>query len=174
MAVWKKIAAMALSILIVFPFFIMAKNRKHGADLEIYKKNGQIIRGELIAVKQDSLLLLGFESSRDITVNLMDIQMVKVSKKSNTGLGIGLGFLAGAIPGAIVGAASDDGYFGAGASALIVGGFFGLIGAIIGGVAGATAGSDKIIQIEGKIEYLYDRHEIIENLRKKARITDYK
>jgi hypothetical protein len=51
---------------------LFAKERK-GADLIIQKKEGQQVRGELIAVKENSLLLLERESGADMPVDIGDV-----------------------------------------------------------------------------------------------------
>jgi len=49
---------------------------------------------------------------------------------------------------------------------------FGLVGLILGGIAGLTSGTDKTIQIERMTDS--EIREALEKLRKKARIRDYK
>ena len=60
-----------ISLLLVFSILALSGNlfakEKRGADLIIQKKDGQHVRGELIAVKKNSLLLLDRESGADVT-----------------------------------------------------------------------------------------------------------
>lgn len=60
----------------------IAKKQKHGTKLIVQKRDGQEIRGELIAVKHNSLLLLEFESAAEVSIEIIDIKVIKVSKKS--------------------------------------------------------------------------------------------
>ena len=86
-----------ISLFLVFSILLLSGNlyaKKKGAKLVIQKTDGQKIKGELIAVKKDSLLLLGQESGADVSVDIRNIEMVKI-KKSKTLLGASLGFLAG-------------------------------------------------------------------------------
>jgi len=86
--------------------------------------------------------------------------------------------LIGASWGVIHGFTTDDPYYNdealwnAGRGALWGIVFIGIPLAIIGGILGTTAGTDEIIQIEGRpsssIEY------ILKKLHKKARIRNYK
>ncbi|OGD19423.1 MAG: hypothetical protein A2W03_12755 [Candidatus Aminicenantes bacterium RBG_16_63_16] len=78
---------------------LMAKERR-GAELVITKADGQQIIGELIAVKQGSLLLLDSRSGTDLSVNVGDLRDVKIVKKSKFWQGAGVGLLAGAFFGA--------------------------------------------------------------------------
>jgi len=58
----------------------IARKQKHGIKLIVQKRDGQEIRGELIAVKHNSLLLLEFES--EVSIEIIDIKVIKVIKKS--------------------------------------------------------------------------------------------
>lgn len=147
-----------------------------GAKLVIQKTDGQQVRGELIAVKEKSLLLKKWKSGADVSVEIKDIKRITIVKKSKFLKGIGSGFLGGAGLGALLGLASGDdppGCFSmtAGQKALILGIFFGLIGIILGGLQGGAAGIDKNIQVEGKSEA--EIQEILDDLRKKARVPDF-
>ena len=72
--------------------------KKHGTNLVIQKKDGRQISGELIAVKENSLLLLDSESGADVSVDIKDIKVIKM-KKSMTRLGMGIGCVAGVLTG---------------------------------------------------------------------------
>jgi len=85
---------------------MFAKERK-GADLIIQKKYGQQVRGELIAVKENSLLLLGRESGVDVTVDIDNVKVITIVGKSKASGGAVLGLLIGAGVGAIVGLVAD-------------------------------------------------------------------
>ena len=82
---------------------------KKGAEIVIQKKDGQRIKGELIAVKKDSLLLMEERYGEDITVGIEDIEMIKIVKKSKAGMGALFGLLAGGAIGgvSITGIASE-------------------------------------------------------------------
>lgn len=60
----------------------IAKKQKHETKLIVQKRDGQEIRGELIAVKHNSLLLLEFESAAEVSIEIIDIKVIKVIKKS--------------------------------------------------------------------------------------------
>ena len=151
------------------------KREKHGAKLLIKKKNGQLIEGELITVKKDSLLLL-FARRMDVSVGIEEIKVITIVKKSKALLGAGLGFLIGGAAGALLGFASADDdpdpFWTAEQIAGIAAISYGLVGLIIGGIAGLTSGIDKTIQIEGMSDS--EIQEALDKLRKKARIRDYK
>ena len=71
--------------------------REKGADLIIQKRDGTQVRGELIAVKQNSLLLMLGDSGFDASVDIEDIFAISFIKKSKALEGFGLGLLIGAI-----------------------------------------------------------------------------
>ena len=162
-----------IALLLVFSIMaisgnLFAKERK-GAKLIIQKKDGLQVRGVLIAVKQNSLLLLERESGADVTVDIGDIRVIKIVKKSNARTGAGWGFLVGGAAGAMsgIGVGGDD----ADITALFCGAVLGVGGALIGTILGAVAGTDKTIQIEGKSDS--EIQEILEYLRKKAKVKNF-
>lgn len=155
--------------------------KEPGAILVIQKKDGQSLKGELIAIKQNSLLLKEYESRRGITVDMEDIKVIKIVKNKKIVLGSCIGSAIGGtigvgltvIPGAVEKRSLEDHR-----AESIVGDltpiyiFWGVIlGVLIGGVMGAFAGTDKTIQIEGKP--VAQIKEILNDLRKKARIPNF-
>lgn len=160
---WKKFLALFMVLLLTaFSGNVFAKKR--GADLLIQKKDGQQIRGELIAVKQNALLLLEHESGADTSVDINHIKDVTINKKSKVLLGAGLGLLIGSCGGALVGSGMEFTL----SQALVCAG----LGALTGGVTGVVIGQDKTIPVEGKSDW--EVKEILDKLRKKARVPDYK
>lgn len=165
-------------LLLIFSLFSLYGNvhakERHGADLKIQKKAGQQIRGELIAVKENSLLLMERDSGADATVDIEDIKVVKIVKKSKTFIGAGLGLLISGGAGYLFGYISEcpechkTGCTSNGAMYGVLGAGFGVL---IGGITGAFAGKDKTIRIEGKSDS--EIKEILENLRKKARVPNF-
>ena len=154
----KKFTALFLIFsLVMLSVNLYAKERR-GAKLIITKKNGQQIRGELITVKPTSLLLLDTEG-KDVSVDIEDIKVVRIVKKSKALLGAGIGLLAGIV-------AAKIGKY------IIFGVIFPSIGMITGGLWGGYIGRDKTIQIEGMSDAKIK--EALDKLRKKARIRDYK
>ncbi len=165
----------AISLFLVFSILLLsgnlfAKERK-GADLIIQKKDGQQVRGELIAVKKSSLLLLERESGADVTVDVGDIGIITVVKKSQVVLGAVLGSLLGFGIGAAIGAGEDDpNGFMRGYGTSIGGGIGASAGLLLGGIVGVALGTDKTIQFTGKSDS--EIQEILEKLRKKARVRN--
>jgi len=159
---------------------LASSKERRGAKLIITETDGQQIEGELITVKENSLLLLHTEG-RDISVVIADIKLIKIVKKSQFWVGAFAGFLMGGAFGASLGISYAEkekskpgllaGYM---ADWAILGYGLGLgaIGALLGGSIGAFAGTDKTIQIEGMSDS--EIQETLDKLRKKARIRDYK
>ncbi len=165
---------LVLSVLSLYGNLI-AKERR-GAELRVVKKDGRKVEGELIAVKGNVLLLKLSYSSYDVSIDIDDVNVIKIMKKSKTLLGAGIGFLTGAGVGAIVGIAVDEVFYpsdfiwGPQQSALLGGAIGGLAGAIVGGSIGA--GKEPTIKIEGRSPK--EIKEALEKLRKKSRVPDYK
>ncbi len=159
----------AVSLVLVFSILLLSGNLfaqgRKGADLIIQKKDGTQVRGELIAVKENSILLMERDSGADVTVDIGNIKMIPIVKKPKLWLGAGLGLLAGAAAGAL----SYGSYY-----YFVQGFYFGAIGAgiglFLGFFVGAAVRIDKKIQFEGKSDS--EIQEILEKLRKKARVRN--
>ena len=89
-------------IMVVCSVNLEAKERR-GADLVITKTDGQQIGGELIAVKPSSLLLLDPQTVGDVSVDIGDLKVIRIVKKSKALQGGGLGLAAGLVAGFIIG-----------------------------------------------------------------------
>jgi hypothetical protein len=174
----KFISSFLIFSLVMLSGNLLAKESR-GAILIIWKKNGQQIEGELIAVKKDSLLLF---TGRDLSIDIEDIKIIRIFKKIKVLKilkGMGIGLLIGGAAGASLGFAMGDPEWTPGwnlqpsakEKAFIFGILFGLCGAYLGGVVGKYQ-KDKIIQMEGMPDS--EIQETLEYLRKKARIPDYK
>ena len=159
-----------IALFLVFSLLALSGNlyaKKKVAEIKVQKKDGWQIRGELIAVKVNSLLLLS-ESGADVSVYIKEVNVIKIIKKPKTSYGAGLGIIAGVGAGALigyrVGYRTERGTVWRGVTG-------GLAGAIIGSFIGAEIGKDKTIQIEGKSDS--EIKEALEKLRKKARVTNF-
>ncbi len=155
-----------------------SRRKKQGANLIIQKINGQQVSGELITAKQDSLLLLDTEG-KDVSIDIADIKVIRIVKKSQFWVGATFGSLTGGGIGAIVGALIEKpapiilSSLAAEKKTILGGIFFGfIIGAVGGGLIGASEGTDKTIQLIGMTDS--EIQEVLDKLRKKARIRDYK
>lgn len=169
--------AMALTAAVAFSVFSQTAvaGERRGAMLSVHKKDGQVVKGELIAVKQDSLLLLDSSSGADASVGIPEISAVRIVKKSKAWPGLGYGALAGALAGGIAGlSAGDDpaGWisFKAEDKALFFAVTLGVVSGLIGLLVGAAAGTDKEISFEGLNDRQIRYH--LEDLRQRARMPD--
>jgi len=167
-----------IALFLVFSLLALSGNMfaqgRKGADLIIQRTNGTQVRGELIAVKQNSLLLLERDSGTDVTVDIGDIEVITIVKKSEALLVGFTGLVLGGFIGYMVGRGygSKSGFMfskeEAGGLGAAIGG---VSSALIGALIGAVVGKDETIQIEGKSDS--EIQEILEKLRKKARVTNF-
>ncbi len=144
------ITAVLLFLVVLRPGISMPRDDR-GAYLVVTLKDGKEVEGELLAVKQDSLLLLKRLPEEGMTIALVDIGKVKIVKKSKALLGSAAGLLAGAGIGALWGHSLSDGEwadFGAFLGGIIIGG----IGTVLGLTIGAVAGLDPVIVLAGRPE----------------------
>jgi len=68
-------------------------SQKQGAEILVKMMDGQAVRGELITVKKNSLLLLS-SIGADMSFDIRNISTVIIVKKSKALQGAGVGFLA--------------------------------------------------------------------------------
>jgi len=165
-----------ISLFLVFSLMMLYANlyakERRGAKLIVTKLDGQRIKGELITVKPNSLLLLDTEG-KDVSVGIADIKVIRIVYKK-------LGAVGGALVGALGGAVAGVTLYGSGGIVLALAGVpvavFARIGALVGLIAGAILGEvverGKTIRIEGKSAS--EIQKTLDKLRKEARIRDYK
>jgi len=169
----RRVAWVLVLALLFMGGFSLAKERKHGARLLIQKKDGNQVEGELIAIKRNSLLIM---AGTDVSLDIQEIQKIRIVNKSKLGQGLLYGLLIGAGGGALGGLASGDDEgeflsFTAGQKAAILGIFFGVIGTVVGGTVGALAGVDETIELKGTLDP-QAKAEILKKLRRLARISE--
>ncbi len=147
--------------------------QKPGAKLVIQKTDGQQIKGELIVVKENSLLLKEHDSGADVTAVVGEIKTIKIVKKSKAGKGALYGFGLGATGGGLYGLLLYEPTPPETTAGIAIFGviMFGAIGALTGYIVGGFLGMDKTIQIEGKSEAEIKR--ILDDLRRKARVPNF-
>jgi len=149
---------------------LVAKERR-GAEVIVQKKDGQTAKGELIAVKPASLLLLDSNLSTDISLAIDDTKDITIVKKSKALLGAGLGLAVGVVAGLIIGGTEETIEGSREEAMAMYAGAIGGAAALLGGIIGAALGIDKTIQIEGRSpeEIKVD----MQKLRGQARVTDF-
>ena len=159
----KLIAAVLAFLILVLPATLSARERR-GANLVVALKDGHKVTGELIAVKQDSLLLLGLDG-KDESVVVADIAIIRIVRRSKAWRGLLYGFVPGAIGGAILASQGMDdmGVLGGIIGGLVVGAASGLVGF----AAGAGAGLDSEISLSGLHESAVSK--ILAKLNRQAR-----
>ncbi|MFC2161631.1 hypothetical protein ACFLRX_08275 [Acidobacteriota bacterium] len=148
---------------------------KKGVNVDVETNDGQIISGELITVKSDSLLLMDAETQADLSVKIEEVKTILVKNKSRfIELGVAGALLGVAMQGLIqktesttthsVGGDDDENISQTKTSFLE----YGAIGLGTGALLGALVGMNKTIQIQGKSEA--EIQQDLEKLSKKARV----
>ncbi len=164
----KRISFFLIMTLVMLSTSITAQERQ-GAELIIQKKNGQLIKGELISVEQQSLLLLISEGG-NISVTIEEIDHIIFKKRAKVFKGMGIGFLTGANFGSVfVSPIFFDSYDDLqwSGTILIGAGFVGVLGALAGGIWELISEMDKKIDVKGKSDSM--KNEIIQRLRSHSR-----
>ena len=166
-----------IALLLAFSILAFSGNLyadKKGADLIIQKTDGMQVRGELIAVKKSSILLLERYSGSDVSVDVTDIQRI-ITKKSKPLLGASLGFLTGVGLGALGTEIGWNAWSWAPYDTKTkyrimagVGVICGLLGALIGV---AIASDSETFEFEGRSDP--EINKTLEYLREYARIPEF-
>ncbi len=163
---------LGIVVLLICPGNLAAK--KKGVHLVIEKKDSQVIEGELLRVKENSLLLMTSGSETGVTVDINEIIKLRIKRKAKFGKGALKGLLIGAGIGIAVGLAGKydgEGYIKDRGDAVIVGGlWYGALGAGVGGVVGLMSRNYKEIQVKGKSPSQIEK--IMKKLNKKARFKN--
>ncbi len=167
------------ALFLVFCIVVLSGNltaqARKGVKIEVETTEGQIIKGELISVKRDSLLLMDAETQADLSVKIVDVKAIMVNNKSRMlELGVLGGLIGAAGQGLIqqtdkktthsVGGDDDQDITQTSTSMAL----YGAIGAGTGMLFGALVGMNKVIQIEGRSDA--DVQKDLEKLSKKARV----
>jgi hypothetical protein len=167
----KFIALFLIFSLVMLSANLYAKERR-GAKLIVTKKDGQRIKGELITVKPNSLLLLNTKG-RDVSVKIEEIKEIVLMKRVNALGGAIAGFLVGGLVGGKISVSGEspfsERYDETALIGILIGGALGLLSGIL--IVKNLAGKEKI-QIEGMTDS--EIQETLDKLRKKARICDYR
>jgi hypothetical protein len=146
---------------------LWAKERR-GAQLIIELKGGGRAAGELISVRNNSLLLLDAQG-KDGTCDVAQIAQIRVVRISRGKAGAIIGFLAGGLALGIMGANSTEQDNGSGVSRILILG--GIGGAISGGIGlglGAALGHDKMMDFSGRSDAEIEHS--LKKLRRYARV----
>ena len=139
-----RFVAAALAILMLVLPGTLSAGRWNGIDLIITCLDGRQVRGELIAVKTDTLVLFGTDAKVE-SVLLTDIKNIRICRKSKARQGLLGGFLAGSGRRSYLGAGLSGGEEW-GVRGAILGAFLVAIPASLPGlVVGMAAGLDDEI-----------------------------
>ena len=149
--------------------------QKPGAKVIIQKKNRQQVKGELIAVKENSLLLKESATGVDVSVEVKDVNLIIIKKKSVAKLTMSIGFAVGClatIPSAIkyVDEMKKEGRWWPeyGYARPLA---WGALGALIGLLVALPSSLTEYVHMRDKSEE--EVEEILVMLRKKARVPDF-
>jgi hypothetical protein len=153
--------------LLICPTSLKA-NERRGAEVTVQKLDGQEVKGELIAVKPESLLLLDSFSATDVSIAFADITRIKITKKPITALTIGFGITFAAL-GTAAGYGLAKATWHEGDKLWPWAG--GIIGLLSGVWVGAVISDSETIEVEGKSPA--ETKEIMLKLRSKARVVNF-
>jgi hypothetical protein len=160
-------------LLLIIPLNLSAKKQKKGANLIILKDDGQVIEGELLSVKDRSLLLMICGSNAEAIVDISNVQEISMKRKKNFWNGFLKGGWIGLAGGTVLGLCccshEPEGLRYKGC--VILGGIMmGVYGGLGGGIVNVTARKYKKVHIIGKTSDEIDR--FLKQLKEMARFKD--
>jgi hypothetical protein len=86
---------------------IQPSDYRRGSQINIYNESGELISGELLSVRENSLVILKPDCDEDLTnldcittLNNSEVNKLTIKGNSNVDLGIGIGLLASLLAGA--------------------------------------------------------------------------
>jgi hypothetical protein len=145
---------------------------KQGAYIEVQKQDGAIIKGELLAVRRNMIIIQVSSYGSYEFIDLSDIALLQIQKKSRL-LGASLGFLRGSITGTVIGdlSATSISHRTKKRTITIMGGAVGgLIGALFGHSKGTPVNKSETYIFKGKSQV--EISAILSEINSKARIRD--
>ncbi len=173
----KQILQQFLIAVVIFSLFCPGNlwAKRNGAQLQITKLDGDVIEGELLKVKDNSLLVMTTGSETGVTVDMNEIIQLKIKKKRTFGKGAVPGLLVGVGIGIVAGLAGNydgEGFIKSkGEGAFASGLTLGVLGLGVGGITGSLGGQYyKKIQVQGKSPYKIRK--IMLKLKEMARFKD--
>jgi len=172
----KKFISLFLVLSLMMLSVNLYANERRGAIIIITKKDGTQYQGELIAVKQNSLLIL-VPSGKDVSFGIEEIMAIRIVRRKFRPLRIG-GFVSGLVIGSYIGVrtlrklSENEEGVGLAVVAPILVALFAGIGAGLGILPAVLTDIKTNSQIEGMTDS--EIQETLEKLRKQARIRDYK
>ncbi|MCJ7526014.1 MAG: hypothetical protein MUP71_12455 [Candidatus Aminicenantes bacterium] len=125
---------------------LQASRERMGATVVVTMTDGRVVKGELLSVRDDALLLYIQSSDRGERLELMQVEKVKLLKKSKFLLGLGIGLLVGL-------ALSEYSYGIAGNDEELSGLIYFVLPpqtGLLGGICGVLAGISRVVYLAGE------------------------
>jgi hypothetical protein len=138
--------ALWLALAIIMTGLPLAAGERRGATVEVTMTDGRLVKGELLSVKGDALLLYIQGSDRGERLDLQQVDKVRLLRKSKFLRGLGIGLLAGL-------ALSEYSYGIAGNDEELSGLIYFVLPpqtALVGGICGALSSRSKTIYLAGE------------------------
>jgi hypothetical protein len=99
MNIFKSKKLMAISLTFVMCMTLadlpLAAKERRGATVEVTMTDGSLLRGELLAVKADVLLIFDHDANQGKSIDIRQVARVKILNKSKLGLGLAIGCVFG-------------------------------------------------------------------------------
>ena len=158
---------------LIIPLDLLAKKQKTGAYLFILKEDGQVIEGELLSVSASSLLLMTNGTNTEATVDISEVQEMRIKRKKNFWKGFLKGGWIGLVGGTVTGfcfCSHEPEGLRHGGCTIASGIIFGVYAALVGGIFNVTAKKFKKIPVISKSPG--EMETLLKQLREMARFKN--
>ena len=140
--------ALAAAVFLAVPAgALYPKHRGRGAELVVQKKDGTFIKGELLFVRERTLILLDKMSGTDVTVGIDDVDAFKVVRSPRFSARFSWAALLVGVPASVYGLTARNGAFWTRMGIGIGGGTIALLG-----MASLIKGTDEVAVLKGGSE----------------------
>ncbi len=149
-----RLAAWVAGLYLIACGTLPARTEKPGATIVAHATDGRIVQGELLSVGNGEIEVLVKSEAAKVRLRLDELDRLRIKKKDRTLKGLGTGLLIGGGLGLGLGLSVKDDHSGgmmnmnsgnmAAIGAIMLGGAFGLIGAL----DGAIRSSDETIRLK--------------------------
>ena len=160
-----------ISLILVFSILLVcfgdafAKN-KRGAEVTLQKKDGQEVKGELLVVEENILVLLESTSGEKVSVETADIRVILIEEEAKPLKWAAYGFFGVGVP-VLINVAVYNKKFDR--CAVSCGSLWAGIGAVLGIIYGYIFGIKRKFTLEEKSKDQIQK--ILDKLRTKARLS---
>ncbi|HOW44088.1 MAG TPA: hypothetical protein PK919_02820 [Candidatus Aminicenantes bacterium] len=138
-----------IPLILLLASFPLLAARRRGATVEVWMIDGARIRGELLSVRNNMLVVHDRQRDSGAVLDARDVDEVRILKKPRWLAGVAFGALVGAAAGAVLCGTAHDGDGGEQAGAVVMALKIGGLAMAAGGLIGAHGPPVMVVRFSG-------------------------